>query len=127
VVIADALFQAGGMPTITIARLASRSSTPMPETTAMPECGAPKSPDAIRLLRKRSEAFFEVPAVFYLLFSGGLALAGPEEVGGIAWWAHIGGFLAGMLLCGLFVKRPAPRRMQPDEYGMEWAWDPRRR
>jgi membrane associated rhomboid family serine protease len=78
--------------------------------------------------------FFEVPAVFYLgvwfsiqLFSGALALAGPEEVAGIAWWAHIGGFLAGMLLCGLFVQRPAPRRMQLDEYGLEWAWDPRRR
>jgi len=40
VVIADALFQAGGMPTITIARLASRSSTPIPETTATPKFGA---------------------------------------------------------------------------------------
>jgi len=78
--------------------------------------------------------FFELPAVFYLglwfliqLFSGAFALAGPEEVGGIAWWAHIGGFMCGILLCGLFVRRPAERRMQPDEYGMEWAWDPRRR
>jgi membrane associated rhomboid family serine protease len=78
--------------------------------------------------------FFELPAMFYLgvwfliqLFSGALALAGPEEVGGIAWWAHIGGFLAGMLLCGLFVQRPAPRRMQPDEYGIEWAWGRPRR
>ena len=78
--------------------------------------------------------FFEMPAVFYLglwfliqLFSGAFALAGPEEVGGIAWWAHIGGFLSGILLCGLFVQRPAPRRMQPNEYDIEWAWDPRRR
>ena len=68
--------------------------------------------------------FFEVPAVFYLaiwfftqLFSGTLALAGPQQVGGIAWWAHIGGFIGGMLLCWLFVRRPAPRRLQPDARG----------
>jgi len=77
--------------------------------------------------------FFEVPAVFYLaiwffvqLFSGTLALAGPQQVGGIAWWAHIGGFVSGMLLCWLFVRGPR-RLMQPDEAGMEWAWEPRRR
>ena len=77
--------------------------------------------------------FFEVPAVFYLaiwffaqLFSGTLALAGPQQVGGIAWWAHIGGFVSGMLLCWLFVRGPR-RLMQPDESGMEWAWEPRRR
>ena len=77
--------------------------------------------------------FFEVPAVFYLaiwffaqLFSGTLALAGPQQVGGIAWWAHIGGFVGGMLLCWLFVRGPR-RLMQPDEAGMEWAWEPRRR
>ncbi|HZR17406.1 MAG TPA: rhomboid family intramembrane serine protease [Verrucomicrobiae bacterium] len=72
--------------------------------------------------------FFEVPAVLYLgvwfltqLFSGTLALASPEEAGGIAFWAHIGGFLSGMLLCALFVQR-GRRRLQPDEYGLEWAW-----
>jgi membrane associated rhomboid family serine protease len=76
--------------------------------------------------------FFEVPAVLYLgfwffsqLFSGALALAGPQDVGGIAWWAHVGGFVAGMLLCGLFVSRRRPA--QPDEYGLEWAWEPRPR
>ena len=76
--------------------------------------------------------FFEVPAVLYLgiwffsqLFSGTLALAGPQNVGGIAWWAHVGGFVGGMLLCGLFVRRRRPA--QPDEYGLEWAWEPRRR
>ena len=76
--------------------------------------------------------FFEVPAIFYLvlwffsqLFSGTLALAGPQHVGGIAFWAHIGGFVSGMLLCGLFVHRR--RQSQPDEYGLEWGWDPRRR
>src|SRR3979411_1678176 len=77
--------------------------------------------------------FFEMPAVLYLgfwfftqLFSGTLALAGPQQVGGIAWWAHVGGFVAGLLLWWLFV-RPSQRSLQPDEYGMEWAWEPRRR
>jgi membrane associated rhomboid family serine protease len=76
--------------------------------------------------------FFEVPAVLYLvfwfliqLFSGAAALAGPEQVGGIAWWAHVGGFVSGMLLCRLFVRRR--RQWQPDEYGFEWASEPRTR
>jgi membrane associated rhomboid family serine protease len=48
----------------------------------------------------------EIPAVFYLgawfltqVFSGMLAPAGG---GGVAWWAHIGGFVAGMLLLRFF-------------------------
>jgi membrane associated rhomboid family serine protease len=77
--------------------------------------------------------FFELPAVLYLgawfliqLFSGTMALASPTQVGGIAFWAHVGGFTAGLLLCPLFVRRPRARRMQPDEYGIEWTWQPRR-
>ncbi len=74
--------------------------------------------------------FFEVPAVTYLLFwalsqvfSGTAAIAGPGEVGGVAWWAHVGGFSAGLFLHPLFV-RPwrAIRPIQPDEYGTEGAW-----
>ena len=78
--------------------------------------------------------FFELPAVIFLalwffiqLFSGTAMLANPGQVGGIAFWAHVGGFIAGMLLCGFFVQRPARRPMQPDEYGMEWGWEPRPR
>ncbi len=46
------------------------------------------------------------------LFSGGFSLG--SQGGGVAWFAHIGGFVAGMVLIGLF-KRPnvrffAPRR-----------------
>ena len=74
--------------------------------------------------------FFEVPAVAYLLFwalsqvfSGTLSLAGPVEVGGVAWWAHVGGFSAGLLLHPLFIRsRRVIRRLQPDEYGTEAAW-----
>lgn len=77
--------------------------------------------------------FFEVPAVLYLilwffiqLFSGtAAALAGPQQAGGIAWWAHVGGFVSGMLLCRLFARRRRP--WQPDEYGLEWAWQQRSR
>ena len=78
--------------------------------------------------------FFELPAVIFLvlwffiqLFSGTVMLASPQQVGGIAFWAHIGGFIAGMLLCRFFVRRPVRRRLQPDEYGLEWAWEPRER
>jgi membrane associated rhomboid family serine protease len=49
---------------------------------------------------------FELPAVFYLgawfltqVVSGMLA---PSGGGGVAWWAHIGGFVAGMLLLRFF-------------------------
>lgn len=49
--------------------------------------------------------FLEIPAFFFMgvwfltqLLSGAVALAGPDSGGGIAWWAHIGGFAAGFLL-----------------------------
>jgi len=78
--------------------------------------------------------FFELPAVIFLvlwffiqLFGGTAMLASPQQVGGIAFWAHVGGFIAGMLLCRFFVRRPVRRRLQPDEYGLEWAWEPRER
>lgn len=40
------------------------------------------------------------------LLSGSLALAGPASArGGVAWWAHIGGFLAGAVLVYVFRRR----------------------
>jgi membrane associated rhomboid family serine protease len=69
----------------------------------------------------------EIPAIFYLgfwfvsqLFSGVAALRLPQEVamGGVAWWAHIGGFVFGIVFYRLFT----PRRHRvythryPDEY-----------
>jgi rhomboid family protein len=61
---------------------------------------------------------FEFPAVFFLGFwflqqflLGSLDLArGPSQTGGTAWWAHIGGFVAGLALVGLFQN---PRRRPP--------------
>ncbi|HSF81174.1 MAG TPA: rhomboid family intramembrane serine protease [Anaerolineales bacterium] len=61
--------------------------------------------------------FVEIPALFYLgfwfvsqLFSGLAALQMPEAVsmGGIAWWAHIGGFIFGILFYRLFTPRIHP-------------------
>jgi len=79
--------------------------------------------------------FFELPAALYLvfwfflqLFNGAFALAGPHSVGGIAWWAHVGGFTAGLVLCPLFTWRRCPsRRLQPDEYGIEGVWQSQKR
>jgi hypothetical protein len=63
----------------------------------------------------------EVPAGLYLLFwflmqfwmgSADLASAGRHaETGGVAWWAHVGGFVAGLLMILVFRPRrkPAPR------------------
>jgi len=49
------------------------------------------------------------------LFSGVLSLGGPD-VGGVAFWAHIGGFVAGMVMALLFGKR---RRV--DENAVRWS------
>jgi membrane associated rhomboid family serine protease len=55
--------------------------------------------------------FVEVPAVFFMIiwfysqFYSGLAAIGTATQGGIAWWAHVGGFVTGILLLPLFSKR----------------------
>lgn len=55
----------------------------------------------------------EIPAVIFLLFwfasqlfSGWLTLGGASG-SGIAWWAHVGGFLFGVLTVYAFARRPA--------------------
>jgi membrane associated rhomboid family serine protease len=62
--------------------------------------------------------FFSVIRVRAIIFLGfwfvsqlfsGLASIGAAG-GGVAWWAHIGGFLVGLLLTPFFLNRPAPRR-----------------
>jgi membrane associated rhomboid family serine protease len=57
----------------------------------------------------------------FLQFASGLvALAGTEVTGGVAFWAHLGGFAAGMLLIKLFIvpEHLASRQLQ--------VWRPRR-
>lgn len=63
-------------------------------------------------------ALFEIPAVvflalwFLLQLAQGALMSGLEgqSSGGIAWWAHIGGFLGGIALLALLGGRRAPRR-----------------
>jgi rhomboid family protein len=69
----------------------------------------------------------QVPAFFFLGFwflqqflSGTLSLAAPGvEAGGVAWWAHIGGFAAGFALVALF-QRPRRRPAARDDWWDEW-------
>lgn len=70
----------------------------------------------------------QIPAVVFVgiwflsqLFNGlfSLADAAVGTYGGIAWWAHIGGFLVGFLLIKAFAKQQAYREFHPDEY---WPW-----
>lgn len=78
--------------------------------------------------------FFELPAAIYLLFwfmiqifSGTIAGLTAENVGGIAWWAHVGGFVAGIVFLRLFLpsRRRRRRTFEPDECCLERAWIPR--
>jgi rhomboid family protein len=62
----------------------------------------------------------EVPAIFYLLIWFGLQLywgisAGPGGplLGGVAWWAHVGGFLFGVAAAPLIAAKPLKRRRLP--------------
>jgi len=69
----------------------------------------------------------EIPAIYFLLFwfviqffsgVGSLATSAGEASGGIAFWAHVAGFVAGTLGVLLF-RRPERQRV-------EWWHDPRR-
>lgn len=60
--------------------------------------------------------FWEVPAFLFFsfwfftqFFNGALSLAGGSAFGGVAWWAHIGGFITGMLIA-LFYRKKTRRR-----------------
>ncbi|MBI4533136.1 MAG: rhomboid family intramembrane serine protease [Candidatus Melainabacteria bacterium] len=71
-------------------------------------------------------SFIEVKAVFYLAFwfvfqflTGMLALGGAQSghlEGGVAWWAHIGGFIVGLILAQVFARQRKQRPWYPDEY-----------
>ncbi len=63
----------------------------------------------------------EVPAYVFLafwflsqFFSGTLALASQADGEGIAWWAHVGGFLSGIVLLAVFTPK-SKRRRRADE------------
>jgi membrane associated rhomboid family serine protease len=65
--------------------------------------------------------FFELPALIYLglwfvlqFASGFSELGASRSTSGIAWWAHVGGFLAGIALLRVFgVRRARYERTEP--------------
>jgi membrane associated rhomboid family serine protease len=68
-------------------------------------------------------AMAEIPALLFLpvwfgmqFFSGFLSLQaarGTQEVAGVAWWAHVGGFLFGMIVAAAWRRiTPSPRAVQ---------------
>lgn len=66
--------------------------------------------------------FVPLPAVLFIalwyftqLFEGVLSLLEEVAFSGVAWWARVCGFLAGLLLAPLFVRRPH-RKRYADEY-----------
>ncbi len=73
--------------------------------------------------------FFEVPAILYIgfwylmqLFSGALSIVHGQVIGGVAWWAHIGGFLFGLLTHRLFcLGRRGCWRDEKRPWGIQWA------
>ncbi len=74
--------------------------------------------------------FVALPAATFILiwfisqlFSGVASIAAPGQAGGVAWWAHIGGFLAGMALYRLFLHPELGEPAYRDELGYESAWD----
>ena len=62
-------------------------------------------------------AFFYIGYWFILqLFSGTLSFASHSPQGGVAWWAHVGGFMAGIVLLPFFRKKDRSyRKTYPDE------------
>ncbi len=67
--------------------------------------------------------FFEMPAIVFIMFwflmqvlQGTADLLIPSTGGGVAWWAHVGGFIAGLALGSLLVRpQRAYRRYYADE------------
>lgn len=64
--------------------------------------------------------FIEIPAVIFAIFwflmqilQGSLELYAPGLGGGVAWWAHLGGFFSGIVLLWLM----APEQVEPEPMG----------
>jgi membrane associated rhomboid family serine protease len=79
--------------------------------------------------------FFSIPAIafagiwfFMQLIQGASELFSPFQLGaGIAWWAHIGGFVAGWVLLGALDPSPAAHAGQAGWYnGGPWERSGRR-
>ena len=67
--------------------------------------------------------FFELPAALYILIwawtqftSGTITLLTGYNGGGVAFWAHVGGFIAGMILAPLLCDGGSRKKCFADEY-----------
>jgi membrane associated rhomboid family serine protease len=65
----------------------------------------------------------QLPAVLYLgfwflmqLMSGTASLALASDAGGVAWWAHVGGFVVGLVLAPLLRRRQSYPQVWRDQY-----------
>ncbi len=59
--------------------------------------------------------YTQMPAILFgglwfilQLLNGLVIMASEEDVAGVAWWAHIGGFIGGIFLLRLFLKKEPP-------------------
>jgi membrane associated rhomboid family serine protease len=73
--------------------------------------------------------FVVVPAVTYVLiwfisqvFVGVASLGQSGDAGGVAWWAHIGGFIAGLVLYRSFLSHARDGRLYQDQWGLDAGW-----
>jgi membrane associated rhomboid family serine protease len=69
--------------------------------------------------------FFEVPAFVFVglwfliqLFQGAVELILPASGGGVAWWAHIGGFVAGLALIPFLQRAERGYRLYQNDEGV---------
>jgi membrane associated rhomboid family serine protease len=66
--------------------------------------------------------FVNIPALvfiiiwFLLQFLNGVFASGAAASGGVAYWAHVGGFICGLLLVWLFGRSRNRPKTYPDEY-----------
>jgi membrane associated rhomboid family serine protease len=65
----------------------------------------------------------EIPAFVYLglwfvsqLSSGLLNLGAAGDFGGVAWWAHVGGFVFGLIMVNLLIRRRIAHGWHRDEF-----------
>ena len=71
----------------------------------------------------RVPGFVAVGLWFVFQLISGLGLLGGMETGGVAYAAHIGGFIAGAILAKPFMLgRPSPSAYNPAAYGSERGW-----
>jgi membrane associated rhomboid family serine protease len=68
----------------------------------------------------RVSAFWYVAIWFGLQVLQGTGALMTPQTGGVAWWAHIGGFLAGLAFVG-FLAPPAPPAPPPRRADLDWG------